>query len=86
MPTDTERRVLICGLGAVTSQGPTAEHLWDGVRAGRVAIRPVRHLAMDGYRTRLGGEVLDREAPRLDYRRPAGTREPAIDFALRAAE
>src|ERR1700755_1564583 len=76
----TERRVVICGLGAVTSQGPTAQHLWDGVRAGRVAIRPVRHLPMDGYRTRLGGEVLDRETPALEYRRAAG-----IDFALRAA-
>src|SRR4051812_30960685 len=87
MPTSAnERRVLICGLGAVTSQGPTAAHLWDGVRAGRVAIRPVQHLPMDGYRTRLGGEVLDRVPPRLEYRRPAGAREPAIDFALRAAE
>jgi 3-oxoacyl-[acyl-carrier-protein] synthase II len=82
----TERRVLICGLGAVTSQGPTAEHLWEGVREGRVAIRPVQQLSMDGYRTRLGGEVLDREAPEHEYRRPAGAREPAIDFALRAAE
>src|SRR3954470_2747801 len=82
----TERRVVICGLGAVTSQGPTAHHLWDGVRAGRVAIRPVQHLPMDGYRTRLGGEVLDREAPGLAYRRPSGAREPAIDFALRAAQ
>ncbi|MDA0166507.1 beta-ketoacyl-[acyl-carrier-protein] synthase family protein [Solirubrobacter ginsenosidimutans] len=81
----TERRVVICGLGAVTSQGPTAQHLWDGVRAGRVAIRPVQHLPMDGYRTRLGGEVLDREAPVLEYRRPSGAREPAIEFALRAA-
>src|SRR4051812_15510812 len=80
-----QRRVVVCGLGAVTSQGPTAQHLWDGVRAGRVAIRPVQHLAMDGYRTRLGGEVLDREAPVLEYRRPSGAREPAIEFALRAA-
>src|SRR3954462_9588748 len=81
-----QRRVVVCGLGEVTSQAPTAEDLWDGLRAGRVAIRPVRHLAMDGYRTRLGGEVLDREPPRREYRRPAGGREPAIDFALRAAE
>jgi 3-oxoacyl-[acyl-carrier-protein] synthase II len=81
-----ERRVMICGLGAVTSQGATAADLWDGVSAGRVAIRPVQGLEMDGLRTRLGGEVLDRSAPRADYRRPADFREPAIDFALRAAE
>ena len=81
-----ERRVVVCGVGAVTSQGPTADALWDGVRAGRVAIGPVRHLPMDGYRTRLGGEVADRTPPRRDYRRPDGGREPALAFALRAAE
>jgi 3-oxoacyl-[acyl-carrier-protein] synthase II len=81
-----ERRVLICGIGAVTSQGPTADHLWEGVREGRVAIREVSGLAMDGYRTRLGGEVVDPVVPAAEYRRPRGHREPAIDFALRAAE
>ncbi len=78
--------MVVCGLGAVTAQGPTADDLWEGVRAGRVAIRHVEHLDMAGYRTRFGGEVLDRRPPRSDYRRPPGEREPAIDFALRAAE
>ena len=79
-------RAVIAGIGAVTAHGGTANELWDNVRAGQVAIRPVRGLCMDGYRTRLGGEVQDRRAPLHEYRRPPAWREPAIDFALRAAE
>ena len=31
-------RVVVAGVGAVTSQGPTADALWDGVKAGRWRI------------------------------------------------
>ena len=79
-------RVVVAGVGAVTSHGVGADALWSNVRSGQVAIRQVRNLPMDGYRTRLGGEVRDRVVPRRDYRRPPGWREPAIDFALAAAE
>ena len=79
-------RVVVAGVGAVTSHGVGADVLWNNVRSGQVAIRQVRNLPMDGYRTRLGGEVRDRIVPERDYRRPPDWREPAIDFALAAAE
>ena len=31
-------RVVVTGVGAVTSQGGSASALWEGVKAGRVAI------------------------------------------------
>ena len=79
-------RVVVAGVGAITSHGVGADALWHNVRSGRVAIRQVRSLPMDGYRTRLGGEVRDRVVPERDYRRPPDWREPAIDFAMTAAE
>src|SRR5438128_3760228 len=79
-------RVVVAGVGAVTSQGAGVEELWAGVRAGRVAIRPVQRLPMDGYRTRLGGEVDEFDPPTHTYRFPPGHRERVIDFALKAAE
>jgi 3-oxoacyl-[acyl-carrier-protein] synthase II len=79
-------RVVVSGVGAVTSQGPTADALWDGVKAGRVAIRPVRRLPMDGYMTTIGGEVLDEVTPAHEYRHPSGFRERVIDFALQASD
>jgi 3-oxoacyl-[acyl-carrier-protein] synthase II len=79
-------RVVATGMGAITAQGPDLDSFWEGVRGGRVAIRPVERLPMDGYRTTLGGEVKETRVPEHEYRRPAGIREPTFDFALKAAE
>ena len=32
-------RVVVTGVGAITGQGPSADDLWEGSKAGRVAIR-----------------------------------------------
>ena len=50
-------RVVVTAVGATTAQGPTAQDFWSGVRDGRVAIRPVKRIPMDAFRTRLAGEV-----------------------------
>jgi 3-oxoacyl-[acyl-carrier-protein] synthase II len=79
-------RAVVVGLGAITSQGPTADDLWRGVSQGNVAIRPVRHIDMSGYRTAIAGEVQVDRQPRNDVGYPAGFRDRALDFALVAAE
>ncbi|TLS47347.1 3-ketoacyl-ACP synthase [Streptomyces montanus] len=80
-------RVVVSGVGAITSQGGSAEAFWDGVRTGKVAIRPVRGLPMDGYQTRIGGEVTETPRPRRHrYSSDDEVREPSVDFALVAAE
>ncbi|WP_198663807.1 beta-ketoacyl synthase N-terminal-like domain-containing protein [Jiangella endophytica] len=79
-------RVAVVSLGAITSQGPTATDLWQGAQKGRVAIVPVRHLPMDGYRTTLAGEIRDERRPRHRAGYPSGYRDRALEFALAAAE
>ena len=79
-------RVVVTSVGAITSQGLTATDLWEGTKAGRVAIRPVQHLPMDAYRTGIAGEVQTIPIPAHDYPRPEGFRDRALDFALIAAE
>jgi 3-oxoacyl-[acyl-carrier-protein] synthase II len=79
-------RVVVTGVGAVTSQGSSATALWDGVKNGQVAIRQVQHWPMDGYRTRIAGEVTETVVPEHDYERPADHRERVIDFSMKAAE
>jgi 3-oxoacyl-[acyl-carrier-protein] synthase II len=79
-------RVVVTGMGAITSQGNSLEEFWEGVSNGRVAIRAVKHLPMDGYRTSLGGEVQDPAAPEHGYLNPDGFHDRAIDFTLKAAE
>jgi 3-oxoacyl-[acyl-carrier-protein] synthase II len=77
---------VVTGMGAVTSQGTSVGEFWQGVRDGRVAIREVRRLSMDGYRTRIAGEVTDVITPERSYLTPDGFRDRAIDFTLAAAE
>jgi 3-oxoacyl-[acyl-carrier-protein] synthase II len=79
-------RVVVTGVGAVTAQGISADAFWEGVKSGRVAIREVKKVPMDGYRTRIAGEVQEEVRPSHDYTRPEDHRDPVIDFALKAAE
>src|SRR5262249_22509147 len=82
----TMRKVVVVGVGTVTALGSSAQALWEGVKAGQVAIRPVRSLPMESYRTRIAGEVQETVHPAHEYRHPADHRELTIDFALKAAE
>ncbi len=84
--TKQRHRVVVTGMGAITSQGNSLREFWDGVSNGRVAIRGVTHMPMDGYRTKLGGEVQDPAAPEHTYLNPDGFHDRAIDFTLKAAE
>lgn len=79
-------RVVVTGMGAITGQGSNLDEYWEGVRAGRVAIRDVQHLPMEGYRTTLGGEVRSDPTPRNKYLNPGGFHDRAIDFTMKAAE
>ena len=87
MSVERERkRVVVSGLGAITPHGTTADALWQHVRSGDVAIRPVEHLAMEGYMTKIGGEVKEKAPPEHEYEHPDDYSEPIIDFALKASE
>ena len=69
------RRVVITGLGCVTSLGQDVEPVWQAVREGRSGIKPITKFDTTDYTTKIGGEVSDwaggkhlapREAKRLD--------------------
>ncbi|BEK96905.1 beta-ketoacyl-[acyl-carrier-protein] synthase family protein [Nocardia seriolae] len=82
------RRIVITSLGAITAHGAGAEELWQRVRGGEVAIRPLREFTVPGLPAAIGGEILDSPRPKYDYLSPLGLidPEPAIDYALIAAE
>lgn len=83
-----QRRIVITSLGAITAHGAGAEELWQRVRGGEVAIRPLRELAVPGLPAAIGGEIIDPPRPQYDYLKPLGLTEPepAVDYALLAAE
>jgi 3-oxoacyl-[acyl-carrier-protein] synthase II len=79
-------RVVVTGMGAITAEGVNVDEYWKGVRGGVVAIREVQHMSMEGYRTKIGGEVQKEAPPQLAYLNPDGFHDRAIDFTMKAAE
>src|SRR5437773_3540732 len=72
----SKRRVVITGLGVVTSLGETVDELWENLCAGKSGIRTVTRWDATKYPVRFGGECTNfdvtkygidaREAKRLD--------------------
>ena len=72
----TSRRVVITGLGVVTSLGETVDGMWDALCAGRSGIGPITRWDPAKFPVRIGGECTHfdigkygfdvREAKRLD--------------------
>ena len=72
----SKRRVVITGLGVITSMGETVDGMWENLCAGRSGIGPITRWDFGKYPVRIGGECkhfdisnygIDvREAKRLD--------------------
>jgi 3-oxoacyl-[acyl-carrier-protein] synthase II len=53
----TERRVVVTGLGAVSSLGNNVRATWEGLVEGRCGIGPITLFDASGFRTKLAAEV-----------------------------
>jgi len=69
------RRVVITGLGAVTSLACQVDELWKRILAGESGVREIKNFDASSFRSRIGGEIRDwntdgyvesKEAKRLD--------------------
>jgi 3-oxoacyl-[acyl-carrier-protein] synthase II len=54
-----KRRVVVTGIGAVTSLGSRVEEIWTRVCHGQSGVHPLQRFDAAAYRVRFGGEVLD---------------------------
>ena len=52
-----KRRVVVTGIGAVTSLGCKVEELWTRVCHGESGVSPIERLNVADYRVRFGGEI-----------------------------
>jgi 3-oxoacyl-[acyl-carrier-protein] synthase II len=57
------RRVAVSGVGAVCGLGWGIGPLWEGLRAGRTAIRPFQRFDHASHRTHLAAEIPDGDSP-----------------------
>jgi len=82
------RRVVVTGIGLVTSIGSEVEAFWSALLAGRSGIRPVGSFDTKDFNVHIGGEVVD-FAPegitsRIDLERVGRATQFAIVAACRA--
>src|SRR6478609_6941508 len=82
---EVTQRVVVTGMGAITSFGLTVEALWNGLAAGRSGIGPITLCTTEGYPTKIAGEVRGFE-PRdfMDFKE-ARRMSRASQFAVAAA-
>ncbi len=82
-----KRRVVITGLGAVTSYGVGVEKLWDGLSNGKSGISKIENIPIEGYASQIGGEVKNKDFNPDDYldKKEARRMDRYIQFALVAA-
>jgi 3-oxoacyl-[acyl-carrier-protein] synthase II len=92
-----KRRVVVTGLGAVTSLSLKVEDLWQRILRGESGIHPLRIFDASNYKVRFGGDVYDwdpagyfsaKDAKRIDrftqFALAAGidaVRDSGLDFA-----
>ena len=82
----SERRIVITGLGAVSSVGNSVADMWDSLKAGRSGIGPITKFDATDFRARIAGEVLDLELEPHISRREARRLDPFCHYAIIASE
>lgn len=85
-----DRTVVIAGLGTVCGLGVGVASLWDGLCAGRTALRRIQRFDPSGFSTRLGSEARDFSGARdwvpKSYRKAVKVMARDIELAVCAAK
>ncbi len=88
-PSNTNRvRVVVTGVGLVTSLGADAPTSWEGLAAGHSGLKRIESFDTEGEKVRVAGEVTPEVATRLAERLPADVRGRTarfVHFACAAA-
>src|SRR5580704_1345133 len=62
----SRRRVVLTGLGVVTSLGERVDEMWDALCAGKSGIGPIRRWDASAFPTRFGGECTNFDLTKYD--------------------
>ena len=81
----SSRRVVITGLGAISSLGRKVEAVWEGLCTGRSGIVPVARFDAQQYSSHIGGELTDFDPTKYLGSKQARRTDRVTQFALIAA-
>lgn len=81
-----KRRVVITGMGVVSSLGETVPDFWANIIAGKSGIRPITRFDASLYTSRIAGELSDWDSGRYMKPREAKRLDRFCQFAVVCAE
>lgn len=79
-------RAVITGMGVVSPLGADTASFWAGLVAGQSGIRPIEHIDVSAYKTRIAGLVQNFDAEALFGRKEARRMDRFTQFALAATD
>jgi len=80
------KRVVVTGMGIVSSLGLTVEDFWTNLRAGKNGISAITQFDASGYATRFAGEIRDLDVERFLDRKDARRMDRFTQLAMIAAQ
>ena len=80
------RRVVVTGLGMVSSLGVGADINWERAVAGKNGIGPITYFDPEGYTSRIAGEARDFDPLQFMDQKEARKMDPFIQYAVGAAQ
>lgn len=82
--SESRRRVVVTGLGAVTPVGIGIEETWDSLVNGRSGIAPITQFDASGHTSRIAGEVKNFDPTRWLSPKEVDRNDPFVRFAIAA--
>ncbi len=80
------RRVVVTGIGLVSSLGVGTRATWEGLLAGRSGIRRITHFDPAGFASQIAGEVTDFDPLQFIDRKDVKKMDVFIQFAIAASQ
>lgn len=81
-----KRRVVITGLGAVTSLGTGADVFWESIKSGKCGISTIERIDVSDLPTKVGAEIKDFNPADFIEKKEARRMDRYTQFAVAAAQ
>lgn len=81
-----ERRVVITGMGVVSSVGNNVSEFWDSIINGKCGIDLVTHFDTTEFKTKIAGQVKDFDIEKYMPLKDARRMDPFCHYAIAAAD